>query len=90
MGCIRDKLPNRGDVMHTCLGLAGTSQFLNKIGQNNAEIPEYKSEININKQNYMKFIKLIKMNNVEDAVQELNRIEELELKEMINTTIGDV
>jgi len=35
--------------MHTCLGLAGTSQFLAKLDPNNAEIPEYKSEVNINK-----------------------------------------
>lgn len=76
--------------MHTCLGLAGASQFLNKLGQNNAEIPEYKSEVNINKYNFMKFMKLIKMDNVEDAVQELKRIEEVELGEMIKTTIGDI
>lgn len=44
-------MPNRGDVMHTCLGLAGSSQFVAKLGGNTAEIPEYKSEVNINKYN---------------------------------------
>lgn len=38
----------------------------------------------------MKFMKLIRMDNVEEAVVELKRIEELELEEIIKTTIGDV